>query len=73
MSNILQSNRKREEKQMNNLNKLIEDLSDFLVESSAERDRARDSYKTLEKVTKSTRDLVRNLEVLKSLNGGGQK
>lgn len=58
---------------MNNLNKLIEDLSDFLVESSAERDRARDSYKTLEKVTKSTRDLVRNLEVLKSLNGGGQK
>ena len=58
---------------MNNLNKLIEDLSDFLVESSAERDRARDSYKTLEKVTKSTRDLVRNLEVLKSLNGGGHK
>ena len=58
---------------MNNLNKLIEDLSDFLVESSAERDRARDSYKTLEKVTKSTRDLVRNLEVLKSLNGGSNK
>ena len=58
---------------MNNLNKLIEDLSDFLVESSAERDSAMDSYKTLEKVTKSTRDLVRNLEVLKSLNGGGQK
>lgn len=58
---------------MENINKLIDDLSDFLAESSAERDRARDSYKTLEKVTKSTRDLVRNLEVLKSLNGGGQK
>ena len=58
---------------MNNLNKLIEDLSDFLVESSAESDRARGSYKTLEKVTKSTRDLVRNLEVLKSLNGGSEK
>ena len=58
---------------MNDLNKLINDLSDFLAESSAERDRARDSYKTLEKVTKATRDLVRNLEVLKSLNGCGQK
>lgn len=58
---------------MENINKLIDGLSDFLAESSAERDRARDSYKTLEKVTKSTRDLVRNLEVLKSLNGGGQK
>lgn len=58
---------------MENINKLINDLSDFLVESSNERDRARDSYKTLEKVTKSTRDLVRNLEILKSINGGGQK
>ena len=34
---------------MENINKLINDLSDFLAESSAERDRARDSYKTLEK------------------------
>lgn len=58
---------------MENINKLINDLSNFLVESSNERDRARDSYKTLEKVTKSTRDLVRNLEILKSINGGGQK
>lgn len=58
---------------MNNLNKLIEDLSVLLADSTTERDIARDSYKTLEKVTKSARDLVRNLEVLKSLNGGGQK
>lgn len=58
---------------MENINKLINDLSEFLVESSNERDRARDSYRTLEKVTKSTRDLVRNLEVLKSLNGGNKK
>jgi hypothetical protein len=55
---------------MENINKLIDDLSDFLAESSAERDIAKDSYKALEKVTKSTRDLIRNLEVLKSLNKG---
>ena len=58
---------------MENINKIINDLSVFLAKSSTERDRARDSYKALEKVTKSTKDLVRNLEVLKSLNGGGQK
>jgi exoribonuclease R len=73
MSNILQSNRKRGEKQMNNLNKLIEDLSVLLADSTNERDIARDIYKALEKVTKSTRDLIRNLEVLKSLNGGSKK
>ena len=58
---------------MNNLNKLIEDLSELLADSTTERDIARDSYTALEKDTKSTRDLIRNLEVLKSLNGGIKK
>ena len=55
---------------MNNLNKLIEDLSELLADSTTERDIARDSYKALEKVTKSTRGLIRNLKVFKNLNKG---
>jgi hypothetical protein len=58
---------------MNNLNKLIEDLLVLLADSTTERDVARDSYKALEKVTKSTRDLIRNLEILKNVNGGANK
>lgn len=34
---------------MNNLNKLIEDLSELLADSTTERDIARDSYKALER------------------------
>lgn len=58
---------------MTNLTELINELSDFLADSTTERDVARDSYKALEKVTKSTRDLIRNLEILKNVNGGAKK
>ena len=58
---------------MNSLNKLIEDLSLILADSTTECDVARDSYKALKKVTKSTRDLIRNFEILKNVNGGAKK
>lgn len=58
---------------MKDLNEFINDLSDFLADSTTERDIARDSYKALEKVTKSTRDLIRNLEILKGVHGGVNK
>lgn len=58
---------------MKDIGAFINDLSKLVTDSSNKRDKARDEYKTLEKVTKSARDLLRNLETLQSLNGGDHK
>ncbi len=55
---------------MKDLNEFINDLSVLISDSTNKRDKAKDTYKALEKVTKSARDLFRNLETLRSLNGG---